>query len=842
MSQSWNDRDLTEWAKKTLPEFVLKACLDPRDKEKIYAKTPWQGYEVTIDECQIEGEVSLTGKKGKDYFAYDLDLGMRVRIQKNIGVDENGEELANMWLGILNCLHFDNHNQKPECLLRLEKCEEEVKQEVEWYFKEGMGKRFVWHALARWNAYSVRKWMKLDPGPIEEPYDDPDPPPTFPPFKEEERKAYEEAIKRQIIESAEPSDEELAEMAKAAQFQDLSSGEQLMARGLAKDVSRGNKELLALPADNKVPSKGIDPRTGQPFFNMVDQPAEDPPYVSPPVSDDEEEVYDPEAEYELDEHTMEIKKKGAAPKMKKFKRYPFLPSMLAGVGGPSGFDWLRPKECAIAHPEWFNTVKTREPGKITQLDMILNKAEKKRERYEALADGNSQSLRALELHEAIEKKEFMKAFAKMDAKTTNVPHPETGRYAIHCCVDTKQKELLEMVIAAKADVNTQDNFGQTALMLAAQQGSKELCNILLDAGADPVAEDSLGRSAADRVKVLPLDEEEHPFQNWREQLNGEPIPEDPAKASHELKSLISDKEKPKKQGHLLLRAIAQKDFRTASSAVDAKADLTLTDEAQNTALLLLAKTSCKNQEGIQVRLAEKIIKAGGDVNARNGQGNTALLYAAYRGNKQLLDALLSLKANVDLKNNEENTALMYAAHGGHEAICTALLDAFAKPAEKNKFGLTADKMALKRGFRNCAVLVQAYELAPKKPGEDDSPKKKEKAKENNLSFDYSKWNELEREMEKDAEMEDNVRRKEAYAANKKPQPKLEDFGPEAFGLPPDTPWPPQDPSSKDSFDYSRWDKIVDDIERKDEVMERFEYLQANPQYEWKNGSKMRVLY
>jgi len=72
---------------------------------------------------------------------------------------------------------------------------------------------------------------------------------------------------------------------------------------------------------------------------------------------------------------------------------------------------------------------------------------------------------------------------------------------------------------------------------------------------------------------------------------------------------------------------------------------------------------------------------------------------------------------------------------------------------------------------------------------------------------------------------------------------MEDMGPEAFGLPPDTPWPPADPNEgKDSFDYSRWEKIVDDIERKDEMMERFEYLQANPQYEWKNGSKMRVLF
>ena len=51
--------------------------------------------------------------------------------------------------------------------------------------------------------------------------------------------------------------------------------------------------------------------------------------VSPPVSDDEDD-FDPSAPYEFSDDTFECKRKGAPPNMKKFGRYPFLPSMLAG--------------------------------------------------------------------------------------------------------------------------------------------------------------------------------------------------------------------------------------------------------------------------------------------------------------------------------------------------------------------------------------------------------------------------------------------------------------------------------------------------------------------------------
>lgn len=522
--------------------------------------------------------------------------------------------------------------------------------------------------------------------------------------------------------------------------------------------------------------------------------------------------------------------------------------MMMGVGGPAT-DWLRPKEHAIGHPEWSNKISSREPGKITSMDMVLDKARKRREATQTLAAGKQGTLNAIELCTAIEKGDIMKAFAKLDDETVNCPHPESGRCAVHYCVQNGTKELLEMVIEAKADVNRKDSRGQTALMLAARKHYNDLTKLLLDAGADAAEEDHLGRSASEMVKTTPI-EPDGPLKNWREKMSGNPIPEDSAKKAHELKKLIEDKEKPKKYSAILLDAIKGKDVRTAESAIETGADVNAADDKGDPPLLLISKGKWKGQEGVQSRLVDKVTKAGGDVNLQNTQGNTALLYAAHRGNAVLVDKLLALRANVSLANSEGNTPLMYAAHGGFQPMCMTLLDHFADPTTKNVFGLTAEEMAVRKGFRGCAILIQAYEMAPKKvtdveDEESAAPKRKEKKPAVQQSFDYSKWNALEKEMVQDEEREDAVREREQNeAANQKKPMTMEEMGPEAFGLPSDTPWPPPDPGSnrKGPFDYSRWDKIVEDVNRQNFAMDRYEYLQRNPQYEWKNGEKMQIIF
>lgn len=452
-------------------------------------------------------------------------------------------------------------------------------------------------------------------------------------------------------------------------------------------------------------------------------------------------------------------------------------------------------------------------------------------------------MRTKQLCEAIEAGEIMKAFSKLDDETVRCPHPGTGRLALHFCVARGSKELLQMVVEAKADVNAKDFAGQTALMAAAKQGDEELSRVLLDFGADAAQQDDLGRSAKDMVDAPP--KEDRPLNNWRQKLSGQPISEDPAQKGRELKDLIDKRERPTKYGALLLDAIKQKDLRTAETAIDAGGDVALADEQGDTALLLVAKGRWRDQETQQVRLVERACQAGADVNVRNAQGNVPLHYAAHRGNQPLVQVLLRLGSEPAVANVDGNTPLMYAAHGGHEVVCKDLLEAFAPVESRNSFGLSAGETAQRRGFKSCAALLQAYELAPKKKGDDaTAPKKKEKVEEAKGSFDYSKWDALEKEMQQDEDFEDSTRQREQQVAQQRPGPKMEDLGPEAFGLPPGTSWPPGDPTLKQKgpFDYSHWEKVADDLEKKDKARERFEELQRNPQYEWRDGQKLQVIF
>ena len=62
-------------------------------------------------------------------------------------------------------------------------------------------------------------------------------------------------------------------------------------------------------------------------------------------------------------------------------------------------------------------------------------------------------------------------------------------------------------------------------------------------------------------------------------------------------------------------------------------------------------------------LVTLLVKAGADVNAKDNDGRTALMFATARrsGNSYILEKLIEHGADVNAKDNENRTALMFAA-------------------------------------------------------------------------------------------------------------------------------------------------------------------------------------
>jgi uncharacterized protein len=87
-----------------------------------------------------------------------------------------------------------------------------------------------------------------------------------------------------------------------------------------------------------------------------------------------------------------------------------------------------------------------------------------------------------------------------------------------------------------------------------------------------------------------------------------------------------------------------------------------------------------------VELVQKLLEKGANPNVRNEYGAFALSEAAQLGNKAIVDLLLKHKVNVNVANLEGETALMVAARGGHVGVATALLKAGADVNAKESWG------------------------------------------------------------------------------------------------------------------------------------------------------------
>jgi hypothetical protein len=103
------------------------------------------------------------------------------------------------------------------------------------------------------------------------------------------------------------------------------------------------------------------------------------------------------------------------------------------------------------------------------------------------------------------------------------------------------------------------------------------------------------------------------------------------------------------------------------------------------------------------------LKAGAPINApENETGNTVIMYAAWRGNADLVHDLIKLRADLNIQNKKGSTALMWAAFDERLDCIQHLLHGGADVDLKNSFGWTALTWAVsKKKPLACAALAAA---------------------------------------------------------------------------------------------------------------------------------------
>ncbi len=196
------------------------------------------------------------------------------------------------------------------------------------------------------------------------------------------------------------------------------------------------------------------------------------------------------------------------------------------------------------------------------------------------------------------------------------------------------------LLAAGSDVNAKDKDGVTALMKASQSGRIEVVRALLEAKANVNAKLKNGSTALmyamknDHVDVV-----------------------------RALLAAGADVNAKDKDGVTSLMM----------SGIEAGKEL---DKFWEEFDELEGKKTTKHIE--KVDMVRALLAAGADVNAKDKDGFTALMYASGWGNVKVVRALLEAKADVNVKSTDGTTPLKTASKGGYADVVKLLKQAGAK--------------------------------------------------------------------------------------------------------------------------------------------------------------------
>ncbi|QBH95038.1 ankyrin repeat domain-containing protein [Limnobaculum zhutongyuii] len=262
----------------------------------------------------------------------------------------------------------------------------------------------------------------------------------------------------------------------------------------------------------------------------------------------------------------------------------------------------------------------------------------------------------------------------------NPQSAEKTHHFLVLCRDGQLSDIKE-ALATGIDVNASSKEGITALMVAADQKRQDVVELLLAHQANPMDKTRLGitplmfaGSFSENPQIVKLLIDAGSDVNAKDNENNTPLMILAGKpfAVYKDSSTISDLEIPAPQPeHYQNTKNESSDSQRTNTPIASK-----TEKLESARWLLNAgaEVNAKNKEGMTplmyasrkairqpTDLLSLLIDAGAEVNAQNNSGMTALSQTAMSDNPAMTKLLLDNGASVDLRDTSGMTPLMYAA-------------------------------------------------------------------------------------------------------------------------------------------------------------------------------------
>ena len=295
----------------------------------------------------------------------------------------------------------------------------------------------------------------------------------------------------------------------------------------------------------------------------------------------------------------------------------------------------------------------------------------------------------------------------------NSSMPITGKNALMVAAQKRDKNLLEKLLKAKADINAKSKDGKTGLSYVLELGDEEMIAIFIDAGAkiDSAKSDEtiLSRIASNgQASVLRLLFNKGLVKQGVKGGLTEALGYVAADGHADLVDAILDTgevdvNKPDSNGNTpLLIAIRGGKTVTISKLLAAKADINLSNKVGSNALMIVATNP-------NAEIVKLLLDGGIKVEATDLEGKTALMYLSScrcSDSSKVAKMLLDAKVNVSAQDNDGWTALMYAARDGNKEVAEVLVKASPELGLKTKDGRTALAIAEQRKHQDIIALLR----------------------------------------------------------------------------------------------------------------------------------------